>query len=133
MYLKDKFNISNEAWREFSVKAKDMPKLSQTTKRINELNTSWNLSCTPGEAEGVHVKFDDSLRKQLTRLDLKENTIIKVKLSGDGTQIAKRLKIVNFTYTMLNEKDLAMGEKGNYILAKIKTTELSYENLQESL
>ena len=129
MYLKDKFNTSNEAWREFSVK--DMPKLSQITKRINELNTSWNLICTPGEAEGVQVKFEDSLRKQLTRLDLKENTI-KVKLSGDGTQIGKRLKIVNFTYTILNEKDLAMGEKGNYILAIIKTTE-SYENLQESL
>ena len=131
MYLKDNFNISNEAWREFSVKAKDMPKLSQITKRINELNTSWNLSCTPGEAEGVQVKFEDSLRKQLTRLDLKENTI-KVKLSGDGTQIGKRLKIVNFTYTILNEKDLAMGEKRNYILAIIKTTE-SYENLRESL
>ena len=129
MYLKDKFNTSIEAWREFSVK--DMPKLSQITKRINELNTSWNLICTPGEAEGVQVKFEDSLRKQLTRLDLKENTI-KVKLSGDGTQIGKRLKIVNFTYTILNEKDLAMGEKGNYILAIIKTTE-SYENLQESL
>ena len=129
MYLKDKFNTSNEGWREFSVK--DMPKLSQITKRINELNTSWNLICTPGEAEGVSVKFEDSLRKQLTRIDLKENTI-KVKLSGDGTQIGKRLKIVNFTYTILNEKDLAMGEKGNYILAIIKTTE-SYENLQESL
>ena len=61
MYLKDKFDISNEAWREFSVKAKDMPKLSQITKRISELNTSWNLSCTPGEAEGVQVKFEDSL------------------------------------------------------------------------
>ena len=39
---------------------------------------------------------------------------------------------MNFTYTILNEKDLAMGEKGNYILAIIKTTE-SNENLQESL
>ena len=42
MYLKDKFNISNEAWREFSVKTNDIPKLSQITKRLNELNESWN-------------------------------------------------------------------------------------------
>ena len=62
MYLKDKFNVSNEAWREFSLKAKHIPKLSQITKRINELNDSWNLSCTPGEAEGVQVKFEDSLK-----------------------------------------------------------------------
>ena len=38
-----------------------MPKLSQIAKRINELHTSWNLSCTPGEAEGVQVKFEDSV------------------------------------------------------------------------
>ena len=69
--------------------------------------------------------------KQLTRLDLKEKTI-KVKLSGDGTQIGKRLKIVHYTYIILNEKDLAMVERGNYILAIIKTTE-SYENFEESL
>ena len=131
MYLKDKFNISNEAWREFSVKAKDIPTLSRMTKRINELNSSWNLSPTPGEAEGVQIKFEDSLRKQIERLDLKEETI-KVKLSGDGTQIGKRLKIVNFTYTILNEKEMAMAERGNYILAIIKTNE-SYERLQESL
>ena len=108
-----------------------MPKLAQITKHINELNESWKLSCTPREAEGVQVKFEDSLGKQLTRLDLKEDTV-KVKLSGDETQIGKRLKIVNFTYTILNENDVAMGEKGNYILAIIKTTE-GYENLQESL
>lgn len=131
LYLKDKFNISNEAWRELSVKAKDFPKLSDMTKRINELNDTWELSRTPGEAEGVQVKFEDSLQKQLARLNLKENTI-KVKLRGDGTQIGKRLKIVNFTYTILNEKDVAMGEKANYILAILKTTE-NYENLQESL
>ena len=33
---------------------------------------------------------------------------------------------------ILNEKDLAMVERGNYNLAIIKTTE-SYENLEESL
>ena len=50
------------------------------------------LSPTPGEAEGVQVKFEDSLRKQLERLKLKDN-IIKVKFSGDGTQI-DRLKLL---------------------------------------
>ena len=95
------------------------------------MHASWTLSPTPGEAESAQVKFEDSLRKQLERIKLKDE-IIKVKFSGDGTQIGKRLKIVNFTYTILNEKEAAMGEKGNYILAIIKTTE-SYENLKESL
>lgn len=94
LYLKDKFNISNEAWREFSAKAKDFLKLSKLIKRVNDLNASWTLSPTPGEAEGVLVKFEDSLRKQLERIKLKDD-IIKIKFSRDGTQIGKRLKIVN--------------------------------------
>jgi len=32
----------------------------------------------------------------------------------------------------LNEKDAAMNEKGNYVLAITKTTE-NYDNLEESL
>ena len=60
------------------------------------------------------------------------NTKIKVKISGDGTNIGKRLKIVNVTYTILNERDIAITEKGNYILAIIKTTE-SYDNLKVSI
>ena len=59
-------------------------------------------------------------------------TTIKVKLSGDGTNIRKRLKLENVTYTILNEKDAAMNEKGNYVLAIITTTE-NYDNLKESL
>ena len=56
---------------------------------------------------------------------------LSVKISGDVTNIGKRLKVVNSTYTILNEKDVAMGEKGNYVLAIIKTTE-EYDNLRES-
>ena len=40
---------------------------------------------------------------------------------------------MNFTCTILNKKDVAMGERGNYILAIVETTKKSYENLQESL
>ena len=64
-------------------------------------------------------------------MDLKDDTV-KVKLSGDGTNIGRRLKIVNFTFTILNEKEVAMGERGNYILAIIKADE-TYENLLQSL
>ena len=42
------------------------------------------------------------------------------------------MKVVNFTFTILHEKDVAIGEKGNYILAVIKTTEI-YDNLRDSV
>ena len=75
LYLKDKFNISNKAWREFLAKAKDFPKLLKIIKRVNDLNASCNLSPTPGDAEGVQVKFEDSLQKQLERIKLKDDII----------------------------------------------------------
>ena len=42
------------------------------------------------------------------------------------------LKLVNVTYKILNEKEAAMSEKGNYVLAILKTSE-NYDNLKESL
>lgn len=53
-------------------------------------------------------------------------------ISGDGTCIGKRLKLVNIAFTILNEKEAAVSEKDNYVLAILKTTE-SYDNLKESL
>ena len=101
IYIKDKFNISNEAWHELAMKTKQMQNNYRMNNRMKELNANWNLKPTPGEAEGVQISFKDSLEEQIIRLQgkgvLNMNTKIKVKLSGDGTNIGKRLKIVNFT------------------------------------
>ena len=60
------------------------------------------------------------------------NTTIKIKLCGDWTNIGRRLKIVNITFTILNEKDTAMSERGKYVLLIIKRSE-TYDNLKSSL
>ena len=136
IYIKDKFNISNEAWHELAMKTTEIPNNYRMDKKIKELNCNWNLKPTPGEAEGIQVSFKDSLQEQIARLQgkglLNMNTTIKIKLSGDGTNIGKRLKIVNITFTILNEKDTAMSERGNYVLAIIKSSE-TYDNLKSSL
>ena len=127
--ITDKFNISNEAWHELAMKTKQIPNIYKVEKKLKELNANWNLKPTPGEAEGVQISFKESLEEQIVSLQekgvLKINTKIQVKISGDGTNIGKRLKIVNVTYTILNEK-------GNCVLAIINTTE-RYDNLKESL
>ena len=118
------------------MKCKDMPTKYKICKHLDKLNAKWNLKCTPGEAEGIQISFKKSLEEQIKRLQkngvLDKDSTIKVKISGDGTNIGKRLKLENITYTILNEKDAAMIEKGNYVLAIIKTTE-NYDNLKESL
>ena len=89
-----------------------------------------------GDFEGVQVGFQESLKKHVFRLQqtgtLKYRDAIKDKMNGDGTNIGKRLTVVNFGYTILNEKKVAMGQKGNYILAIIENTE-SYDNLRQGL
>ena len=86
------------------------------------------------EAEGIQISFRESIEEQIRRLQknglLHKVTTGKVKISGDGTNIGKRLQLV--TYTILTEKDVAMNEKGKCFLAMIKTTE-NYDNLKESL
>ena len=134
LYIKERFNISDLAWHELSVKLKEMPNLFSLKKRTEALNGKWNIAETPGEHEGVQIKFADSLKAQVERLQKEgfNDTTIKVKLSGDGTCIGKRLNVVNFTYTILNEGNIAMTESGNYVLAIIKTKE-NYDSIRVSL
>lgn len=55
-----------------------------------------------------------------------------MKISGDGINIGKRFKLVNVIYIILNEKEVVMSEKGNYVLVIFKISE-NYDNLKESL
>lgn len=136
LYIKDKFNISNEAWHEVAMKSKDPPCLNKMLKHMKGLNNKWNIQPTPGEAEGVQISFKESVVEQIRRLKakgvLQAEEMIKIKLSGDGTNIGKRISVINITFTILNEKNLAMSEKGNYLLAVIRTSE-SYDTLANSL
>ena len=117
IYVKDKFNISNKAWHELATQTKQMPNNYKIEKKLKELNAKWNLQPTPGQAERVQLSLRESLEEQEIRLQGKGvfhmNTKIKVKISGDGTNIGKRmgltltkgtnigkrLKIINLTYT----------------------------------
>jgi hypothetical protein len=119
LYLKDKFNISNEAWHEIAMKVNDVPKMYGMKKRISQLNSRWNLKPIPGDAEGVQIGFQDSLKENVQKLKrsgiLCKGETIKIKLSGDGTNIGKRLTVVNFAYTILNEK---IGTRRVHVSAK---------------
>ena len=57
---------------------------------------------------------------------------VRVKLSGDGTNIGKRLHVINFTFTLLGEGSVAYGYEGNHTLAVLKEPE-NYESLAKGL
>ena len=110
--------------------------MSKLLKHMNNVNSKWSLQPIPGDAEGVQISFTKSISEHIEQLSsmgiIKPGEMVRVKISGDGTNIGKRLSVINITYTILNEKQLAMSEKGNYLLAVIKASE-SYETLSTSL
>jgi len=102
IYIKEQFNISNEAWHKLALKTRQMPNIYKIEKKVKELNATCNFKPTPGEAEEVHMNFKESLEERIIRLQekgvLNMNTKIHVKLSGDSTNIGKRLTVENVTY-----------------------------------
>ena len=64
--------------------------------------------------------------------DFVKNRKIRIKLTGDGTKIGKRLHVVNFAFTLLDEGEKAYSASGNHCVAIIKEPE-SYEALKPAL
>ncbi len=136
LYVKDKFNISNKAWYELSSRVQNLPTVYGLRKRMQELNAQWHIAPTPGPTEGVQVKLEESLLEHVPRLissgRMKENDVLQLKISGDGTRVGKRLQLLNVTFTIINEGHTAATEKGNYVLAIIKAKD-DYQTINESL
>ena len=57
---------------------------------------------------------------------------IRIKLTGDGTQIGRESKVVNIAFTILDEGENAQSVNGNYSVAIVKIEE-SYEDLANAL
>lgn len=140
LYTKERFNVSNEAYNELSMTSKELPRSWRVQQRIKALNAKWNLTDTPGGTNGVQQDIKERLQVRLQHLikntpaneAFKQNHKICVKLSGDGTNVGKRLHVINVTFTILDEGSKAMSADGNHLIAIIKEPE-NYEKLAESL
>ena len=106
-----------------------VPNTNHICKQINQLNKKWNLKPTLDDLVGVQLSFKESLEAPIVRLqhagDLNNRETIKIKVSGDGTNIGKRLTIVNFTLIspFLIKKLWLWGEKAICLDCQRKPTE----------
>ena len=119
---------------------KAMPRHYKLKMKISELNHLWEIQPTPNGIVGVQQCLKKRLEPRVQHLvqetppsvQFKVNSTIRVKLSGDGTTIGKRLHVVNFAYTILDEGDLAHSYEGNHCLAIFCAPE-NYECLKSAL
>ena len=140
LYTKERFNISNEAYHELSMIFKELPRSWKVQERIKASNSKWNLSSTPNDTCGIQQSIKEPLEIRLQTLiknspsnsAFKEDHKIRVKLSGDGTNIGKRLHVINVTFTVLDEGTLAQAADDNHLIAVIKEPE-NYEKLSKAL
>lgn len=113
----------------------DLPSSSQIKKLTVSLNSQCAIRNCPNEVIGVQQSIRARIVQRLTQFVQKANkegmaipTTIRIKLTGDGTRIARGLNIVNFAFTIIEEGSKAYSVLGNYSVAILKITE-SYDEL----
>lgn len=117
----------------------NLPNSSQVKRLTHTLNSQFEVVSTPNGIVGVQQSLRTRITVRVTRL-LKqycaENreipSTIRVKLTGDGTQIARGLSVVNIAFTILEEGQLACSASGNHTIAILKVAE-NYDELAAGL
>ena len=135
LFVKDRFGLSDMAYHELAMVCRALPTLSKLKGVAKHFNSQWELQSCP-ENDGIQQSFKSRLTTRVTQLVEEEKISpgdrLKVKLSGDGTKICRKLNLINITFTLLNEGRVAMTPSGNHTLAIINETE-SYDRLKVAL
>ena len=140
VYVKDRFSVSGSAYHEMARVCKKMPRHYKLKQKIAELNTMWDIKPTPNGVLGVQQSLEPQLRKRVKSLcentpsdaPFKTNGKLRVKLSGDSTNMGKRIQVENFTYTLLDEGERAYGYEACHPLAIFRAPE-KYDTLKLAL
>ena len=133
--IKDKFGISNAAYHELSMIHTQLPKSSEIQKHIKDMNSQLTITSTPNNTMGAQLSLKTCITTCLLHLvatTTGTHRKVRIKLTGDGTQIARGLNVLVFAFTVL-ERDLNLTSvQGSHPVAIIKTKE-TFESLSTSL
>ena len=137
LYAKEHYGISDQAYHELSMIDESLP-CSWTIKRqLNEMNKQWEISPTPGECSvGVQQSFKQKLKDRVKvseqnashNASFRQTSIVRVKLTGDGTYIGPRQHIVTFGFTVIGEGSAAKSFSVNHTVCIVKGPE-DYDSL----
>ena len=140
VYVKDRFSVSGAAYHEMAKVCREMPRHYKIKQKIAELNKMWDIKPTPSGILGVQQSFEPRLRYRIEQLEKKTpedapfkcNHRVRVKLSGDSTNMGKRIQVENFTYTLLDEGESAYSFEACHPLAIFRAPE-KYDSLKLAL
>lgn len=138
LYIKDKFTISYEAYHELSM-ISDLPSSTRIKKLAGTLNSHYDIRKCPNGIIGVQQSIKARIIQRITNFVEQASTEgisipdkIRIKITGDGTRIARGLNIVNIAFTIIEERHKACSAFGNYTVAILRIAE-DYEQLASGL
>ena len=135
LYVKDRFGLSDTAYHELAMICEQLPRLSKLKKLAKNLNSQWEIKPCPensGIQQSLKLRLITRIQHLLKGEKISVGEKLQVKLSGDGTKVCRKLNLINFTFTLLNEGALAMSPSGNHTIAIINGSE-KYEHLETAL
>ena len=137
LYIKERFNVSNQTYHELAMVNKGLPRTSALTKRARELDADYTVCPTPGTVVGVQQSLKEQLKKLIQILvkeipTLAQNAQVRVKVTGDGTRISHSMHAVIIAFVVVEEGANPNSPRGNHTIAILNAGE-NYEVLSEAL
>jgi hypothetical protein len=133
LYFKDRYCISDRSYTALTQLNHDIPTIIEIIKYRNSLNSLFSVKAIDN---GVFLDIKDAIQfkllKYLDSVDTVNDEILKIKLSADATNIGRFNKIINFTFTIINETSKAKSAAGNYTLGIIscESNEETYDRIK---
>ena len=142
LYHKDKFTMSDRAYQSLKTKCDlNIPSINMIRNRRAQIDLMFEIH---SNSKGVFVTAESKIRHRVEAFFerkystknpfVKDNRnfkdeIIHIRLAADGTNIGRCLKLLNFTFTILNEGPRSLTANGNYTLGIYEMENENYENL----
>ena len=135
--VKEKINISNTAYQELSMIHPPLPHWCALNKIFKQIDSSSTIQPTPGPMLGVQQSLTPRLKLQLEYLvkmypSIKEEPLIRVKITGNGTKVSRSMHILVIAFTILVGLENPTSPCGNHVIAMLNSQE-NYEHLSEAV
>lgn len=140
LFFKDKISLADHKYHSFrrgmDLKKKMVP-LRLIKKRKLEISTGLNATeLSSGyyiePIKYIKLRISYYLKNLISGNDTNNNKVL-VKLSCDGTILSRNVKIVNFVFSIINEKIKASTASGCYRIAAFRIENENYEIISEWL
>ena len=122
LYVKEKFNVFNEAYHEMARVNPEMPRLNKLLKKANTLNAKSTIKAVPGKLQGTQQSIKGCLERRLAKLQrvnpsICTNREVWVKITGDGTAVSRSIHLVVIAFVIVHNETISNSPNDHSAIA----------------